>query len=56
MICLAEGSFPSATLGQVTDYGAMAGLADLALDAPFGDMPTVLRLFADAGTERVRQD
>ncbi|MBS0422401.1 MAG: hypothetical protein JSR66_32140 [Proteobacteria bacterium] len=32
-------------LGQLVDYAAMAGLADIAADADLGDTPTVLRLF-----------
>ena len=34
-----------ATLGQVSDYVALAGLADFALHDNFGDAPTILRLF-----------
>jgi len=32
-------------LGQLVDYAAMVGLADIAVDADLGDTPTVLRLF-----------
>jgi hypothetical protein len=32
-------------LGQLVDYAAMVGLADIDLDAQLGDAPTVLRLF-----------
>jgi len=34
-----------AGLGQLADYSAMAGLADLDLDADVGNVPTILRLF-----------
>jgi hypothetical protein len=34
-----------AGLGQLADYSAMAGLADLDLDANVGNVPTILRLF-----------
>ena len=32
-------------LGQLVDYAAMVGLADIALDPDVGDVPSVLRLF-----------
>jgi hypothetical protein len=34
-----------ASLGQLADYAAMAGLADLNLQATLGDAPTILQLF-----------
>jgi hypothetical protein len=33
-------------LGQLVDYCAMAGLADVNMGAAFGDAPTILRLFS----------
>lgn len=44
-----------ATLGQVTDYVAMAGLADFALDGKFGDAPTILRLFTQPMDTRPKE-
>jgi len=35
-------------LGQLVDYAAMVGLADIDLDAQLGDTPTVLRLFDES--------
>ena len=32
-------------LGQLVDYAAMVGLADIALDASLGDAPSILRIF-----------
>jgi hypothetical protein len=34
-----------AGIGQLADYAAMAGLADLDLTANVGNVPTILRLF-----------
>ena len=44
-----------ATLGQVSDYVAMAGLADFALDDKFGDAPTILRLFTQPTDMRPKE-
>jgi hypothetical protein len=41
-----------AGLGQLADYAAMAGLADLNLDADVGSVPTILRLFTEAPQQR----
>jgi hypothetical protein len=38
----------SAGLAQLADYAAMVGLADLNLDADVGNVPTILRLFAES--------
>jgi hypothetical protein len=37
-----------AGLAQLADYAAMVGLADLNLDADVGNVPTILRLFAES--------
>ena len=37
---------------QVADYVAMAGLTRVDLDANFGDVPTILRLFSATNTDR----
>jgi hypothetical protein len=34
------------TLAQLADYAAMTGLAEIDLDAPLGDAPSILQLFA----------
>jgi len=39
-------------LGQISDYVAMAGLVDFDADADLGDVPSILRLFADVPNER----
>ena len=44
-----------ATLGQVSDYVAMAGLADFALDDKFGDAPTILRLLTQSSATRPKE-
>lgn len=49
------GRLDGATLGQVTDYVAMAGLADFALDDQFGEAPTILRLFSQAAAMRPKE-
>ena len=36
-------------LGPLTDYIAMVGLTDVNLDGDWGDLPTILRLFAASG-------
>jgi hypothetical protein len=35
-------------LGQLADYVAMAGLAEIRVDADLGGTPTILRLFHDS--------
>jgi hypothetical protein len=42
------------TWGQVADYVAMVGLAQLRLDADTGAVPTILSLFKDGGDERAK--
>lgn len=37
--------FKGVTLGQLTDYVAMSGLAQIKIDTPLGDAPTILTLF-----------
>lgn len=44
-----------ATVGQITDYVAMAGLADFALNDNFGDAPTILRLFSQPPAMRPKE-
>jgi hypothetical protein len=41
-----------ARIGQVADYAAMVGLADVRLDADYGAAPTILRLFSDSPAAR----
>jgi hypothetical protein len=42
-----DTTFPQGVkLGQVADFAAMVGLADVDLDADIGDAPSILRLFA----------
>jgi len=42
-----DTTFPQGVkLGQVADFAAMVGLADIDLDADIGDAPSILRLFA----------
>jgi hypothetical protein len=31
-------------LGQLVDYAALVGLADISVDGQFGEVPTVLRI------------
>ena len=38
-----------ASLGQLADYAAMVGLADLGFGANVGEVPTILRLFSASG-------
>lgn len=40
------------TYGQVADYVAMVGLAQIRENPDLGDAPTILRLFAEASTDR----
>jgi hypothetical protein len=40
------------TVRQIADYAAMAGLAEIRLDADVGRAPTILRLFAGSGDNR----
>ena len=42
------------TWGQVADYVAMVGLAQLRADAETGTVPTILSLFEDGGDERAK--
>lgn len=42
------------TWGQVADYVAMVGLAQLRADAETGTVPTILSLFADSGDDRAK--
>jgi hypothetical protein len=42
------------TWGQVADYVAMVGLAQLRADAETGSVPTILSLFEDGGDERAK--
>ena len=42
------------TWGQVGDYVAMVGLAQLRMDAETGAVPTILNLFDDGGDERAK--
>ena len=42
------------TWGQVADYVAMIGLAQLRSDAETGTVPTILSLFEDGGDERAK--
>ena len=42
------------TWGQVADYVAMVGLAQLRMDADTGAVPTILSLFKDGGDERAK--
>jgi hypothetical protein len=42
-----DTTFPQRVkLGQLADFAALVGLADIDLDAEIGDAPTILRLFA----------
>lgn len=41
-------------VGQVADYVAMIGLAQIRRDADLGKLPTILRLFTEAGSARPR--
>jgi hypothetical protein len=42
-----DTTFPQGVkLGQLADFAALVGLADIDLDADIGDAPTILRLFA----------
>lgn len=41
-----------AGLAQLADYAAMAGLADLDLEADAGSVPTILRLFTESPQQR----
>ncbi len=41
-------------VGQVADYVAVIGLAQIRRDAELGKLPTILRLFTEAGTARPR--
>ena len=43
--------FKGVSLGQLTDYVAMAGLAQLKVDARLGDAPSILTLFDKAPQE-----
>jgi hypothetical protein len=40
------------TIGQIADYAAMVGLAELKLDGDLGDAPTILRLFSASASDR----
>ncbi|HXQ09841.1 MAG TPA: hypothetical protein VN805_02460 [Caulobacteraceae bacterium] len=40
------------TIGQIADYAAMVGLAELNLDRDLGEAPTILRLFSAAAADR----
>jgi hypothetical protein len=40
------------TIGQLADYVAMVGLAQIDLDAKLGDAPTILRLFDEPAESR----
>lgn len=42
------------TFGQVADYAAMVGLAQLRVDADLGTVPTILGLFREGGDERAK--
>jgi len=45
-LVIVDTAYPAPVkLGQLIDYAAMAGLADIAVDADLGDTPTILRLF-----------
>ena len=39
-------------LGQLVDYAAMVGLADINLDADLGDVPSILRIFEEPAEAR----
>src|SRR5262249_6781446 len=45
-LVVVDTAFPKAhKLGQLVDYAAMVGLADIAADADLGDTPSILRIF-----------
>jgi hypothetical protein len=43
----------NANLGQVADYIALVGLAEVNLDSDLGNAPTILRLFGASGDEKI---
>jgi hypothetical protein len=48
-LVVVDTSFPkAANLGQLADFAAMVGLADVDVDVDLGDVPSILRLFATA--------
>lgn len=55
VVVVDSGRLDGANLGQISDYIAMAGLADFALDATFGDAPTILRLFTEPAETRPKE-
>jgi hypothetical protein len=43
----------NANLGQVADYIALVGLAEVNLDSDLGNAPTILRIFGSSGDEKI---